>query len=92
MKEDYLKRFQIGHLLEEGKEGDQKQDGKKAYLEVWKNVVSEMEAWRTDFVGDWVSKDVAIRHGTTTYIHTHMHIFQRQSDYLISRPTFSDHQ
>jgi hypothetical protein len=38
--------------LEEGKEGDQKEDGKKAYLELWKNVVYEMETGRTDFVGD----------------------------------------
>jgi hypothetical protein len=54
--------------LEEGKEGDQKQDGKKAYLELWQNVVYETETGRTDFIGDWVSKDVAIRHRTTTYM------------------------
>jgi hypothetical protein len=34
MKKDYLKRFQIGHVLEEGNEGDQKQDGKKAHSEL----------------------------------------------------------
>jgi hypothetical protein len=26
-----------------------------------------METERTDFVGDWVSKDIAIHHGMTTY-------------------------
>jgi hypothetical protein len=55
------------------KEGDQKQDGKKAYSELWNNVVYEMETGRTDFFGDWVSKDVAIRCRTTTYIHTYIH-------------------
>jgi hypothetical protein len=55
--------------LEEGKDGDQKQDGKKAYSERWKNVVCEMETGRTEFVGDWMLKDVAICH-RTTYIHT----------------------
>jgi hypothetical protein len=44
---------------------DQKQDGKNAYSELRKNVVSDMESGRTDFVGDWVSKDLAIRHRTT---------------------------
>jgi hypothetical protein len=43
----------------------------KAYSERWKNEVYEMETGRRDFVGDWVSKDVAIRHRMTTYIHTH---------------------
>jgi hypothetical protein len=47
------------------KEEYQKQDGKKAYSELRKNVVSEMETGRTDFVRDWVSKDVRHR---TTYI------------------------
>jgi hypothetical protein len=47
---------------------DQIQDGKKAYLELWKNVVYKMETAMTDFVGDWVSKDVTMRH-ITTYIH-----------------------
>jgi hypothetical protein len=55
--------------MEEGKEGDEKQDGKKTYSELWKNVVYKMETGRTDFVGDWVSKDVAKRHRTTTDIH-----------------------
>jgi hypothetical protein len=36
--------------------------GKKTCLELWNNVVYEMETGRTDFVGDWVSKDVATRH------------------------------
>jgi hypothetical protein len=52
MKKDYLKRFQSGHLLEEGKDGDQKQDGKKAYSELWKNVIFEMETERRDLIGD----------------------------------------
>jgi hypothetical protein len=34
MKKDYIKKCLIGYLLEEGKEGDQKQHGKKAYLEL----------------------------------------------------------
>jgi hypothetical protein len=54
--------------MEEGKEGDQKQDGKKAHLELWKKVVYEMElVGQTS--GDWVSKDVAMHLRTTTYIH-----------------------
>jgi hypothetical protein len=57
--------------MEEGKEGDQKQDGKKAHLllELWKKVVYEMElrvVGQTS--GDWVSKDVVMRLRTTTYI------------------------
>jgi hypothetical protein len=32
-------------------------------------VVCEMETGRTEFVGDWVSKDVAIRHRKITYTH-----------------------
>jgi hypothetical protein len=32
------------------KNGDQKQDGMKAYIEPWKTVVYEMETGRTDFV------------------------------------------
>jgi hypothetical protein len=44
-------------------------DGCKAYSELRKNVFSAMETGRTELVGDWVSKDVAIRHRTTTYIH-----------------------
>jgi hypothetical protein len=50
--------------------GDRKQDGKKVYLELWKNVVYEIGTGRTDLFGDWVSEDVAIRHRTTEYIHT----------------------
>jgi hypothetical protein len=46
----------------------QKQDGKKTYSEQWKRVVYQMETGRTDFFADRVSKDVAIRHRTTTYI------------------------
>jgi hypothetical protein len=38
MKKVYLKK-KIGHILEEGKEGDQKQDRKEAYSELRKNVV-----------------------------------------------------
>jgi hypothetical protein len=34
MNKDYLKQFKIGHLVEEEKEVDQKQDGNKAYLRV----------------------------------------------------------
>jgi hypothetical protein len=30
---------------------------------------------RTYVVGDWVSKDVAIPHRTTTYIHTYLHTY-----------------
>jgi hypothetical protein len=43
---------------------DQKQDGKKAYSELWKNVICEMDNGRTDFIGDWVSND---------YIRTSLH-------------------
>jgi hypothetical protein len=50
---------------EEGKEGDQKQAGKKVYSELRKNVVYEMETGRADFVGDWVLKDVAVCHRMT---------------------------
>jgi hypothetical protein len=32
-------------------------------------VVCEMETGRTEFVGDWVSKYVAIRHRKITYTH-----------------------
>jgi hypothetical protein len=49
-----------------GKQGDQKHDGKMAYSDLWTKVVYEIE---TEFVGDWVSKDVAIRHRKITYIH-----------------------
>jgi hypothetical protein len=42
MKKNYLKRFQTGYPLGEGKEGDHKQDGKKAYSERQKNVVCGM--------------------------------------------------
>jgi hypothetical protein len=42
-KTDYLKRLYIGYLLEEGKEGHQKQNGKKAYSKLWKNVVYKVE-------------------------------------------------
>jgi hypothetical protein len=48
-------------------------------------VVYEMETGRTDFVGDWVLNDVAIRHRTPThararvrthiYIHTHVRTY-----------------
>jgi hypothetical protein len=80
MKKAYIKKWCIGWLLE-GKEADQKQDGKKAYSERWKNVVYEMETGGTDFVADSVPKDVAIRHRTTTYvrkyIHTCMHTYIR---------------
>jgi hypothetical protein len=31
VNKDYLKTFSIGYLLEEGKAGDQKQDGKQAH-------------------------------------------------------------
>jgi hypothetical protein len=65
-EERLLQKIYIWYLLEEGKEGDQKQDGKKAYSERCNNVVYEMETGRTDFFGDWVSKNVAIRHRTTT--------------------------
>jgi hypothetical protein len=47
----------------------------KAYSELWKSVVFEMESSRTDFVGDWVSKDVALRHITTAYKRALMPIF-----------------
>jgi hypothetical protein len=40
-------------------------------------VVCEMETGRTDFVGDWVSIDVAIRRRTTAF--THIHIFAAQA-------------
>jgi hypothetical protein len=53
------------------KEGDQKQDGKKAYSERWKKVAYELETRMSDLVGDWVSKDVAIHHRTTAYIGLH---------------------
>jgi hypothetical protein len=65
MKKYYLKH--CGYLLEEGKGGDQKQDGKKVYSELGKNVVYKMETRKADFGGDWVSKKVAICHRTTTY-------------------------
>lgn len=45
--------------MEEGKEGDLKQDGKQ-YSELWKNMVYEFEAGMTDFGEDWMSKDVVI--------------------------------
>jgi hypothetical protein len=32
-----------------------KNDEKKVYLQLWKNVIYKKESWRTDFVGDWVS-------------------------------------
>jgi hypothetical protein len=50
-------------LIGRKKTGRPKQDGMKTYLELWKNVY-EMESGRTDFVEDWMSKDVAIRHRT----------------------------
>jgi hypothetical protein len=69
--------------VEGGKKGDRKQDGMKAYSERWKDVIYKMETGRTDFVGDWVSKDVAIRHRMTIYIHTHIgrHTSLVPSDY-----------
>jgi hypothetical protein len=38
------------------------------YSERWKNVAYEVETGGTDFVRDWVSKEIAIRHRTTTYM------------------------
>jgi hypothetical protein len=70
VKKDYLTEILTGYLLEEGKARDRKQNGKKAVLDLCKNVVYDMETGRTDFVGDLVSKHVAIRHRTTTCIHT----------------------
>jgi hypothetical protein len=65
------------HLIPTGKSkrGRPKTRRKKAYSELWKNVVSKMDTGRTDFVGDWVSKYVAIRHRTNTYIHTHIYTY-----------------
>jgi hypothetical protein len=34
MKEDYLKKFVIEYVLEEEKEGNQRQDGKKTYSQL----------------------------------------------------------
>jgi hypothetical protein len=48
-----------------------KQDGKKADLELWKNVGYEMENGRADFIGNWLSKDDT-NHRMTTYIHTYI--------------------
>jgi hypothetical protein len=56
--------------LEEGKERDQKR-WKKVYSQRCKNVVYEMWTVTRDFVGDLLSKDVAMR----TYIHTCMHAY-----------------
>jgi hypothetical protein len=72
VKKDYLTEILTGYLLEEGKARDRKQDGKKAVLDLCKNVVYDVETGRTDFVGDLVSKYVAIRHRTTTCIHTYI--------------------
>jgi hypothetical protein len=76
---------ELAQWPEEGKDGDQEQDGKTAYTEQWKNVVCEMETQRTDFVGDCVPKDVieqmhACMHSHIhtcmhTYIHTCMHTY-----------------
>jgi hypothetical protein len=71
MDEERLPLKILNCLLEEGKV-NQKQDGKKAYSERWKNMVYEVETGRTDFFGVWVSKDVILRR-TTTYIHTYIH-------------------
>jgi hypothetical protein len=69
MDEKRLPQILIGYLLEEGKEGDQKQDGKKVYLELWKKVIYEEETGRKDFVGHRMSKDISMCHRITTYIH-----------------------
>jgi hypothetical protein len=66
------KRIKLDTYWEKEKEENQKQDEQKAYSERWKNVVYEMQTGRTDFVGGWMSKDVAVRHRTTTYIRTYM--------------------
>jgi hypothetical protein len=47
-------------------------------LRAMKIVVSEMETGRTDFVGDWVSKDVTIRHRTTTCLYIYICIFAKE--------------
>lgn len=64
VKKDYLTEILTGYLLEEGKARDRKQDGKKAVLDLCKNVVYDVETGRTDFVGDLVSND---------YMHTYIH-------------------
>jgi hypothetical protein len=45
---------------------------RRSHSERWKNVICEMDAGRTDCIGDWVSKDVATRDRATTYIHTYI--------------------
>jgi hypothetical protein len=52
-----------------------KTKNKKAYTQRWKNVAYDMGIGRTELVGDWVSKDVAIRHRTTACIHTYIHTY-----------------
>jgi hypothetical protein len=56
---------------------DQNQDGQKAYSERWKYVVYRMETRTTDFVGDRVSKKVAVRCRTTIYKHTYIRAYIR---------------
>jgi hypothetical protein len=50
-----------------------KNDGNKAYSELWKDVVYEMETGMTDFIGDWELNDVVICHRTIACIHTYIH-------------------
>jgi hypothetical protein len=48
MKKDYLKYFKLDTYWK--KEKTTKQDGQKAYSELWNNAVCEMETGRTVFV------------------------------------------
>jgi hypothetical protein len=59
-----------------GKRGPN-QNGKKAYSELWENVVYKEEAGKTEFGGDWVSKVVVIRHRKTAYAYIHIQTFYK---------------
>jgi hypothetical protein len=48
LPKEILNRLSTGRK----KRGDEKQDGKKAYSELWKNVVYELETEKTDLGGD----------------------------------------
>jgi hypothetical protein len=86
-KKDYPKGFKIGYLLEERKEGDKKQDGKKAYSEngrMWST------RWR---LGGQTSLEIGCRK-TLPYamelLHTYIIIFLHDDFVLLLKLKFQN--
>jgi hypothetical protein len=52
--------------------GETKNKWKKGVLIAMEECDLRDGEWETDFFGDWVMKEVAIRHKTTTYIYNEL--------------------